>query len=152
MSAPTLRAAFLSAVLAQMHAPYKWNAKGERDRATGQRLFDCSGLVTSALHEVTGVDWRATHNTDKLWAECRRVLPGELLPGDLVLYHRRGAPTDAEHVMVYVGAGVVVGASGGGSATLTLEDAKRADARVKQYARVDYRPGLMGFCRLPFAE
>ncbi|MFP2896416.1 hypothetical protein [Corallococcus sp. 4LFB] len=30
--------------------------------------------------------------------------------------------------MVYVGAGVVVGASGGGSKTLTMEDAAREDA------------------------
>jgi cell wall-associated NlpC family hydrolase len=147
------RAAFLALVLSQMHAPYRWNAKGTRDATTGQRLFDCSGLVTWALREVGGPDWRATHNTDRLWAACAPLLPaGELLPGDLVLYHRAGAPEDAEHVMVHVGGGVVVGASGGGRATLTLADAMQHDAKVKAYAHLDYRTGRMGFRRLPFTS
>ncbi|WP_225888986.1 NlpC/P60 family protein [Myxococcus xanthus] len=41
-----------------MHAPYRWGGKGERDPSTGQRVFDCSGLVTWALREVGGPDWR----------------------------------------------------------------------------------------------
>lgn len=148
---PSQRAAFLALVLSQMHAPYRWNAKGTRDATTGQRLFDCSGLVTWALREVGGPDWRATHNTDRLWAECVPVDFAALLPGDLVLYHRAGAPEDAEHVMVHVGGGVVVGASGGGRATLTLADAQLHDAKVKAFPRLDYRADLMGFLRLPFA-
>ncbi|QSQ19307.1 C40 family peptidase [Pyxidicoccus parkwayensis] len=144
------RAAFLALVLQQMHAPYRWNAKGTRDATTGQRLFDCSGLVTWALREVGGPDWRATHNTDRLWAECRPVDFAELLPGDLVLYHRAGAPEDAEHVMVHVGGGVVVGASGGGRATQTLADAQLHDAKVKAFPHFAYRADVMGFRRLPF--
>ncbi|GHG79750.1 NlpC/P60 family protein [Comamonas sp. JC664] len=148
------RAAFLNLVLSQMHAPYRWNGKGERDRDTGQRVFDCSGLVTWALREVGGPDWRGTHNTGRLWAECSRLVLGDvLLPGDLVLYHRLGDPTKPEHVMVVVGVGVVVGASGGGPSTLTLADAAKADARVKSYARLDYRSRRMeGFRRLPFTS
>jgi hypothetical protein len=53
----SLRASFLALVLQQMHAPYRWNAKGTRDATTGQRLFDCSGLVAWALREVGGPDW-----------------------------------------------------------------------------------------------
>jgi murein DD-endopeptidase len=52
-----------------MHAPYRWNAQGTRDANNGQRLFDCSGLVTWALLQVGGPDWRAIHNTDRLLAE-----------------------------------------------------------------------------------
>jgi len=144
------RNAFLVAVLSQMHAPYRWNGKGERDSATGQRVFDCSGLVTWAFQEVGGPDWRAHANTDVLWTRCAPVPKAELLPGDLVLYHRKGDPTDAEHVMVHVGGGVVVGASGGGSTTLTLADAAKARAYVKTFSSLDYRARRMGIRRLPF--
>ncbi|WP_368671424.1 C40 family peptidase [Corallococcus exiguus] len=144
------RAAFLALVLAQMHAPYRWGAKGTPVSKDGPRLFDCSGLVTWAFNQVGGKDWRATHNTDRLWAECAPVASAaDLLPGDLVLYGKAGDP---DHVMVHVGAGVVVGASGGGSKTLTLEDAARADAKVKAFTRVAYRPDLLGFRRLPFVS
>ncbi|WP_253894816.1 NlpC/P60 family protein [Corallococcus exercitus] len=51
-----------------MHAPYRWGAKGQSASKDGPRLFDCSGLVTWAFHQVGGKDWRATHNTDRL---CR---------------------------------------------------------------------------------
>ncbi|MFP2961846.1 NlpC/P60 family protein [Myxococcus sp. 1LA] len=152
--ASSQRAQFLALVLSQMHAPYRWGGKGERDRATGQLVFDCSGLVTWALHEVGGPDWRPTHNTGRLWAECTRLKLGDVvLPGDLVLYHRQADPTKPEHVMVVVGGGVVVGASGGGPSTLTLADAAKDGARVKSFARLDYRPRRMeGFLRLPFTS
>ncbi|WP_233597304.1 MULTISPECIES: NlpC/P60 family protein [unclassified Corallococcus] len=104
------RAAFLALVLAQMHSPYRWGAKGQRVPADGPRLFDCSGLVTWALNQVGGPDWRATHNTDRLWDICAPVATeAELLPGDLVLYGRAGHTTlqgrpvtrdDPNHVMV----------------------------------------------------
>ncbi|WP_141326098.1 NlpC/P60 family protein [Myxococcus sp. AB025B] len=145
------RNAFLVAVLSQMHAPYRWGGKGERDSVTSQRVFDCSGLVTWALREVGGPDWRNTHNTDALLAQCIPVpRVEELLPGDLVLYHGKGAPLDAEHVMVHVGGGVVVGASGGGSTTLTLADAEKSNACVKVFGSLDYRARRMGMRRLPF--
>ncbi|WP_223786011.1 NlpC/P60 family protein [Myxococcus sp. AS-1-15] len=145
------RNAFVVAVLSQMHEPYRWGGKGERDSATNQRVFDCSGLVTWALREVGGPDWRYSHNTDVLLAQCLAVpKEEELLPGDLVLYHRKGAPLDAEHVMVHVGGGVVVGASGGGSTTRTLADATKANACVKVFGSLDYRARRMGLRRLPF--
>ncbi|WP_338261852.1 NlpC/P60 family protein [Corallococcus caeni] len=50
------RAAFLALVLAQMHSPYRWGAKGQPAAKDGPRLFDCSGLVTWAFHQVGGKD------------------------------------------------------------------------------------------------
>ncbi|MBN8466184.1 C40 family peptidase [Corallococcus exiguus] len=144
-----------------MHSPYRWGAKGLKPTGS-PRLFDCSGLVTWCLHEVGGPDWRATHNTDRLWDVCTPVeSEAQLLPGDLVLYGRAGHTTlhgrpvtreDPNHVMVYVGAGVVVGASGGGSTTLTLADAQAAGARVKTHPRIAYRSDVLGFRRLPFTS
>ncbi|RKH28570.1 peptidoglycan endopeptidase [Corallococcus praedator] len=132
-----------------MHSPYRWGAKGER-AANGAQLFDCSGLVTWCLHQVGGPDWRKTHNTDRLWDACKPVASvADLQPRDLVLYGKAG---DSDHVMVHVGAGVVVGASGGGSRTLTLEDAARTDAKVKAFTRVEYRPDVLGFRRLAFVS
>ncbi|NTX09045.1 C40 family peptidase [Myxococcus sp. CA040A] len=130
-----------------MHAPYRWAGKGERDGLAGPRVFDCSGLVTWAYREVGDVDWRRTHNTDTLWAKCAPVQESELLPGDLVLYGKDGDP---DHVMVHVGGGVVVGASGGGRKTLTLADAYSQGARVQAHASFRYRRDLLGFRRLPF--
>ncbi|GEL75374.1 hypothetical protein MVI01_71580 [Myxococcus virescens] len=108
------------------------------------------------MREVGGPDWRATHHTGRLWTECSHLKVGDLvLPGDLVLYHRLGEPTKPEHVMVVVSwaLDVVVGASGGGSSTLTLADAAKADARVKAFASLDYRARRMnGVCRLPFTS
>lgn len=138
------RARFVAAVLEQMHAPYLWGAKGRVVRP-GLRAFDCSGLVTWAFLQVGGPDWRIHHNTDRLLAECA---PTETLqPGTLILYGPKG---DASHVMVHVGGGVVVGASGGGSRTLTLADAEGSGARVKAFASVDYRPDRIAFRELPF--
>ncbi|RJS19577.1 peptidoglycan endopeptidase [Corallococcus sp. H22C18031201] len=141
------RAAFVSRILDQMHSPYRWNGKGERPDINGPRFFDCSGLVTACYFEAGGPDWRATHNTDRLLAELAPVSESELKTGDLVLYGRNG---DASHVMVYVGAGVVVGASGGDHTTRTLADAYARGARVKSEPSVTYRLDLLGFRRLPF--
>lgn len=147
----SMRARFLSAVLAQVGSPYGWGRKGEKiDSQQGLQLrrFDCSGLVTWAFREVGGPDWRAMFNTDRLLRECRAVL--EPRPGTLALYGPRA--DDASHVMVYVGAGVVVGASGGDSSTVTLEDAVRQGARVKPFPVVEYRRDFIGYRELPFAD
>lgn len=140
------RARFLAWVLEQMGSPYRWDGKGET-LPDGQRVFDCSGLVTCALHAVGGPDWRADYNTSHLLAECRRV--DEARPGTLVLY---GDPHTAGHVMVHVGAGVLVGASGGGHTTLTLEDAHRQGARVRTHVGLDYRPDRVALVELPYLE
>nr|WP_227027296.1 NlpC/P60 family protein [Corallococcus soli] len=85
-----------------------------------------------------------------MWDACKSVASvANLQPGDLMLYGKAGDP---DHVMVHVGAGVVVGASGGGRRTLTLEGAARLDAKVKAFARPEYRPDILGFRRLPFVS
>ncbi|WP_233597303.1 MULTISPECIES: hypothetical protein [Corallococcus] len=45
-----------------------------------------------------------------------------------------------------------MGASGGGSTTLTLADAAAAGARVKTHPRIAYRSDVLGFRRLPFTS
>ncbi|MBJ6762789.1 C40 family peptidase [Myxococcaceae bacterium JPH2] len=150
MSTSPRRAVFLASALSQMNAPYRWGGKGERSDIEGPRVFDCSGLVTWSLHQAGGPDWRPTHNTDVLWAECTPVASeADLQPGDLVLYGKGGDP---EHVMIYVGAGCVVGATGGGHKTLTLADAYQAGARVRAWPSMRYRQDVLGFRRLPYLD
>jgi len=130
--------------LEQIGAPYLWGAKGDLVHPYGLRAFDCSGLVTWALMRAGGPDWRATHNTDRLWAEGVPVEAPQ--PGTLVLY---GAAGDPSHVMLYVGAGVVVGASGGGRNTTSISLAQDSGARVKTFVTQHYRPDLLGYREVP---
>jgi murein DD-endopeptidase len=139
------RAAFLLKVLEQMGQPYLWGAKG-KPVGEGQRAFDCSGLVTWCLQEVGGPDWRAMYNTDRLWDLCTPT--DTPIAGTLVLY---GLRNDPSHVMIHVGAGVVIGASGGSSLTTSLEIAAAHGAKVKAFGRIAYRPDVLGYRELPLA-
>lgn len=55
------------------------------------------------------------------------------------------------HVMIYMGPGDcrVLGASGGNSATTTIEIAKKIGAQVHYRRSPDYRPDLKGYRKLP---
>ena len=124
--------------------PYVWG--GKRPGA-----LDCSGIVTLSLYEATDgrIDWRATHNTDRLWNELPHVDVADLRDGDLVLYwgeHSTG-PEDVSHVMVYVG-GNVVGQHWGGPGDVDPEASRRA-GKVSGVRPVNYRSDLAGFRRLP---
>ncbi len=129
---------FLEHCIAQEGKPYIWGAKGPD-------TFDCSGLVTYALHKAGGPDWRATHSSARLF-ECLPVVT-EPEPGDLCFY---GSPERVTHVMVVIGdkIGRVIGASGGNGTCTTLEIAKKIGAAVKFKSGVKYRPDLRGFRRL----
>jgi hypothetical protein len=146
-------AAFLECVLELMHTPYRWGGKKPEGG------LDCSGLVTHALHKVTGLDWRNSHNTDRLWTG----LPSIPFPrsGDLALYGGKKRPDggyeplDVEHVMVVLTLDgeaeehLVVGACGGDSTTTTLREAHRRGARVQVRQGVHYRPDFRGYRKLP---
>lgn len=98
--------------------PHKW---------TGLEVYDCSGLVTSALHAAGGPDWRATHSAQTLWDALQPTERGEL--GALHLYGR--GPAAVTHVALSLGNGLVVEAAGGDSRTLSPADATRAKASVR---------------------
>jgi cell wall-associated NlpC family hydrolase len=152
---PSQRAAFLVYVIDSLDSPYLWGAKGEFVQLPEARVqaFDCSGLVTWSYLRAGGPDWRATHNTDKLLLECQPVRTEEAAPGDLAFYGtlREGRP-DPSHVMVHVGAGVVVGAAGGDFTTTTLEAAAKRGARVLARTSLTYRRDFLGLWRLPFSQ
>lgn len=132
---------------------YGWGAKGP-DR------FDCSGFITYPLWQVTGQDLRAHCNTDRMWkdweplrfpiAGCVALFGGKKLPSG------EFAPDDVEHAMVVLPLDgdepdLLVGTTRGDSSILTLEDAKRADARVDVFRFDRYRDDFRGYRRLPIA-
>lgn len=146
------RAAFLAWVQARLGTPYCWphasngfTGKGLRNPANPDAL-DCSGTVTCGLYNATSkrIDWRATHNAHRLFTLLEATTDPK--PGDLVFYGRRGY---SSHVMVWVGDGRVIGASGGNSDTLTREVAQRQGACVKYRKSVDYRPDRLAYRALP---
>lgn len=138
--------------------PYIYNGKGP--------YFDCSGYITELIEEATGHDWRHTHNAARLFEVCPRIpeadeylenitagaphwpCPG-VQPGDLVFYFDETG-TIVDHVMLVVGDGRVLGASGGDHTTTTLEEAARRHACVHFKDSVDYRPHFAGYRAFPF--
>lgn len=142
----TLREKFVDLGREQIGKVSLWASKGPE-------FFDCSGLVTWLLLQVGGPDWRATHNTDRLWLELDEV-PGEPQPGDLVFY-RPEKPRDAndmEHVAILLHGGLVLTADGASAAIHTPESAKEAHAMVRIRGDVGYRKRLAGFRRFPLIE
>lgn len=133
------RTLFLARALSFIGTPYLWNGK----TPTG---VDCSGLVTLALWEAGGPDWRATHDSERLYA----VLPPvkSPLPGDLAFY---GRPDDIDHVMVWLPLGLVFGACGGGRTTTSVAEANRVQARVKVRESLHYRPDFQAFRSMPLS-
>lgn len=135
-----LRADFVYEALKLIGTPYKW---GGKHPDVG---LDCSGLVTHLLFKLCGKDWRATHNTDALWAYLPEAMNPK--PGDLALYGGQG--DDVSHVMLLVLCRsdltwMVVGAAGGDSTTTTLEIARQKGAAVTPKRSHAYRGDFRGF-------
>ncbi|MGW1468330.1 NlpC/P60 family protein [Streptomyces sp. NPDC002308] len=79
--------------LAQIGKPYVWGAEGPGS-------YDCSGLTSQA--------WAAAkrpipRTSQEQWKQLKHIAIGDMRPGDLIIYH-----SDATHVGMYVGDGMVV--------------------------------------------
>lgn len=111
--------------------PYIW---GGDDPMAG---FDCSGLVVEIL-KAAGVlpadgDWTA----DQLYQRFAASEQGLAYGGCLAFWRRGGRMT---HVEYCINPSHTIGASGGGSSTLTVADAIRQNAYVKLRPR---KPGAV---------
>lgn len=98
-----------------------------------QKVFDCSGLVTVALLDAGGPDWRGTHSSGALRAVAKPVLMTELQEGDLLFR--------AGHVGIYVGPSheqathiIVLEAAGGDRGTTSPAVAAARNAFVKEHS------------------
>lgn len=117
--------------------PYIWGGKNPQ-KAGG---LDCSGAVTYVLAKLDLVPPGYIRNADQLFREAERILLPQA--GDLAFY---GTSADVSHVMVVVGDGRVLGATGGGRSTTSTEIAKKQGAEIK-YEPLSYRKDLVGYGR-----
>ncbi len=86
----------VQAALTRIGSPYSWGA-------AGPGAFDCSGLVMWAFGQA-GVN--LPHSSQALAQGGQPVSMDQMQPGDLVTYY-----SDASHVGIYIGDGMMVHAS-----------------------------------------
>ncbi|MET0758732.1 MAG: peptidoglycan hydrolase RipC [Mycobacterium sp.] len=86
----------IQAALSRIGSPYSWGG-------SGPNAFDCSGLVMWAYQQA-GLS--LPHSSQALAQGGQPVSMSEMQPGDLVTYY-----SDASHVGMYVGDGMMVHAS-----------------------------------------
>jgi cell wall-associated NlpC family hydrolase len=86
----------VQAALTRIGSPYSWGA-------SGPSAFDCSGLVMWAFGQA-GVN--LPHSSQALAQGGQPVSREQMEPGDLITYY-----SDASHVAIYIGDGMMVHAS-----------------------------------------
>jgi len=86
----------VQAALTRIGSPYSWGASGPSS-------FDCSGLVMWAFQQA-GIN--LPHSSQALAQGGQSVSMDQMQPGDLVTYY-----SDASHVGIYIGDGMMVHAS-----------------------------------------
>ena len=86
----------VQAALSRIGSPYSWGG-------SGPNAFDCSGLVMWSYQQA-GIS--LPHSSQALAQSGQAVSMSEMQPGDLVTYY-----SDASHVGIYIGDGMMVHAS-----------------------------------------
>mgnify|MGYP001828618998 CR=1 FL=1 len=113
--------------------PYIWGG----DDPSG---FDCSGFIIEIFKSIGKLprkgDWTASQ-LSQMW---QRI--GEPHKGDLVFWENRNH--HVIHVEMCLGDGLSIGASGGGSKTLTVADAMAHNAFIK-IRPIKTRLGVWGY-------
>ena len=89
-------ATVIQAALSRIGSPYTWGG-------SGPNAFDCSGLVMWSFQQA-GIS--LPHSSQALAQGGQPVAQDQMQPGDLVTYY-----SDASHVAIYIGDGMMVHAS-----------------------------------------
>lgn len=131
-----IRAAYIRAIAVDyakhfIGTPYHWGG----DDFSG---FDCSGLIVEVLQAVGRISHGSDYSADGLLSlfSHSRVVQG--YAGCLAFY--LDAEGRATHVVLLIDNTFAIGADGGGSGTITTEDAIARNAFVK-IRPLDYRKG-----------
>lgn len=106
--------------------------------------FDCSHFTYQVLKAYGLMDRYRTSSTQASWATP--ISRSELQPGDLVFY--KNSSGKVNHVVMYIGDGLIIGANGGYSNTNTPAKAKTANAMVKIQS-IDYSSRAKSYGRVP---
>lgn len=106
--------------------------------------FDCSHFTYQVLKAYGLMDRYRTSSAQQAWATP--ISRSELRPGDLVFY--KNSSGKVNHVVMYIGDGLIIGANGGYSNTNTPSKAKAANAMVK-IQNIDYSSRAKSYGRAP---
>lgn len=119
--------------------PYIWGG----DDPSG---FDCSGFIIEILKSIGRLprkgDWTASQLSQK-WQRTGTPHRGDLVFWENEYHH-------VIHVEMCIGDGLAIGASGGGSKTLTVADAAKHNAFIK-VRPIMSRRGIWGYTN-PFLQ
>lgn len=129
-------AVFLLVVLSLLNKPYKW---GGDDPLAG---YDCSGLIQDC-YSILGIDPPGDQRAIDYYGWFSNPERGEILPLNLeeydigTLFFYGSDLNHIIHVAMGIGDTSVIEAGGGGSGTLTFQDAVLGNAvtRVRPYNR-----------------
>lgn len=110
--------------------------------------FDCSGLVVECLKAVGQLPRSGDWTAEAIWQRFANQRVAEPSKGCLVLW--KNAEGRAIHVEICINKQLSLGASGGGSRTLTVQDAIDQNAFIKIRPMAS-RSGILGFID-PFRE
>jgi cell wall-associated NlpC family hydrolase len=108
----------VQAALTRIGSPYSWGG-------SGPNAFDCSGLVMWAYQQA-GIS--LPHSSQALASGGQPVSMDQMQPGDLVTYY-----SDASHVGMYVGDGMMVHASTYGTPVRVAPVANAPIHNVRRY-------------------
>jgi hypothetical protein len=131
---------FLGIAYRYLGTPYRWAGSNP------QLGFDCSGIVCEGLQSVGAIGRKEDLRAVDLYNRCKKVLElpkKDILPADLLFWMRGKEIGHVEIVYAVVdGMILTIGASGGDSKTLTIEDAIKSNAYIKMRpASPNYIPG-----------
>jgi hypothetical protein len=84
---------------------YQWGGAGGRGQSVLNANTDCSGFVSWAYEQATGV--RLPAQTQGIYQSTMAVSPKDAQPGDLVMFNM-GQGANLEHVGIYAGNGMML--------------------------------------------
>jgi murein DD-endopeptidase len=117
--------------------PYLWGGDNP------MQGFDCSGLALEYLKAMGVVERNIDMTAEGIFNLFQKVDSPER--GDLVFYKNKD--NKIIHVEIMLNKELSIGASGGGSGTINIDDAIKQDAFVK-VRNVFTRQGIAGFARI----
>ena len=107
-----VRYAIVNAARRHIGARYQWGAKRPQPPAR----FDCSGLVSQAYLEATGM--LIPRTSSQMWAQGRRVDKNSVQPGDIIVFGERGSTT---HVAIFVNSTYMIHSASAGPRTGVIQ-------------------------------